>query len=193
MMENNKDVKKTGWSILKAKADDILTDETERENGESKEETLENAGPKNIFQPSVPKDVKLSTISEDVMITGDIKAAGNIEVFGTVIGNVECGDLIIKNSGKIEGDVTSRDLTVLSKEFKGNITCSKNVTIDKEAVIYGDVNAENVTCEGKVNGNVNVSQFLDLKATAVINGNCTLDTIAIEKGGMINGSLKNHK
>ena len=37
-MENNKDVKKTGWSILKAKADDILTDETERENGESKEE-----------------------------------------------------------------------------------------------------------------------------------------------------------
>ena len=203
IMENDKNVKKPGWSLLKPKTSE------ENETTVEMVETEDQVSSKNLFEKVEEKaprglfggnrvetgstEVKLSTINEDVMITGDVKASGNIEVYGTIIGNVECGDLVIKGTGKIEGDVSSKDLMVLSSEFKGNINCSNNVTIDKNAVIYGDVNAENIKCEGKVNGNVNVTQFLDLRSTAVINGNCTLDTISIEKGGMINGTLKNQK
>ena len=160
-------------------------------------EKVEEKVPRGIFGvnkvESGSTEVKLSTINEDFMITGDVKSSDNNEVYDTIIGNVECGDLVIKGTGKIEGDVNSKDLMVLSSEFKVNINCSNNVTIDKNAVIYGDINAENIKCEGKANGNFSVTQFLDLRSTAVINENCTLYTISIEKGGMINGTLKNQK
>ncbi|MEA5018576.1 MAG: polymer-forming cytoskeletal protein [Erysipelotrichaceae bacterium] len=207
-MNNDESTKKSGWFLAKPKpSDEDGNNDLTKSDIESNDEVEDTDGvssqtgsEKGVFElfkntraQDVKQEIKLSIIHQDVVITGDIKASGNIELYGTITGNVDCGDLIVKHNGRIEGNVTARALTVLSAEFKGNIECSKNATIHKDAIINGDIVAENILCEGKINGNVSVSDFLELRASASINGDCSFDTIAIEKGGMVNGSLKVQK
>lgn len=206
----NNGSKKTNWFLAKPQRkedetelnsneekhmnEDLYKEEDEAKESENQEEKTPEVSIFNRFRSNEmftePKEVGLSTIHEDVVITGDIKASSNIELYGSVTGNVECGDLIIKSEGKIEGNIAAKNLTVSSKDIKGNINCSKDIVIHQDAEIVGDICADNIVCEGRVNGNISTTQFLDLKTSAIVNGDCSFGTIAIEKGGIINGSLK---
>lgn len=219
-MSHNGSQKKNSWFLAKPqKKDDVDTipsnaeqnedsevaeneviEENENTNEEPIVEETEKPVETSIFsrfktsEPSKdPKEVGLSVICEDVVITGDVNASSNIELYGSVTGNVECGDMAIKVKGKITGNINAQNLTVSSKDIKGNVNCSKDVIIHQDAVVVGDIIAENVVCEGKVIGNINTSLFLDLKSSAVIDGDCAFGTLAIEKGGIINGNVKVNK
>lgn len=86
-----------------------------------------------------------SIISPDLKIVGDLKSSGDIQVDGTIEGNIDSRLLIIGENAKIEGSIVAETVRV-SGSVNGQIK-AKSVTLDKTARVVGDVVHENLTME----------------------------------------------
>jgi len=101
-----------------------------------------------------------SILGPEIEVNGDLKIKGDILIYGTVLGDVECkgkvhtakGSLIKGNvnsnsayiNGKIEGDLVAQDKVVLAKfsQLKGNLV-SSTLTIEEGARFDGICNMQN--------------------------------------------------
>ena len=50
--------------------------------------------------------------------------------------------------------------------------------------------AQNADVEGTINGNIEISEILCLKTTAVINGDISTNKLIVESGAVFNGGCK---
>ena len=104
--------------------------------------------------PSVP-----SIISADLKIVGDLHSNGDLQV-----------------DGAVEGDITSRSLTIGEGAVVRGSLLAENVRV--HGAIFGQIKANSVTLTktAKVEGNV-VHQALSMEAGAILSGNLSrLDT-----------------
>ena len=70
-------------------------------------------------------------LGENGIIEGDIYTKSAI-IFGTVSGNVQAGQLEIKRTGRIEGDITTNNLEIeLGAQYNGRLKMQKE-TEEKE-------------------------------------------------------------
>ncbi len=98
-----------------------------------------------------------------------------IGVGTSVIGNINSnGDL------RIDGEIT------------GDLTSSSRIVIGSKANIKGNLKAANAIVEGKVTGNVEVKEVLSLKATALIEGDISMQKLVVENGAVFNGKSVMH-
>lgn len=73
-------------------------------------------------------------LGETGVIEGDLLSSSAI-VFGTVKGNVKAGQLEIKKSGRIHGDIETDTLEIeLGAQFNGKLAMNKKVTLPKETL-----------------------------------------------------------
>jgi cytoskeletal protein CcmA (bactofilin family) len=100
-------------------------------------------------------------ISRDSEIVGDIKFGGNLDIEGTVRGNV------IALSGK---DAMVR-------------------VVDK-GLVEGEIRAPSVIINGTIHGDVYSSKHLELAAKARVVGNVQYTLVEMAIGAEVNGSLK---
>jgi len=102
-------------------------------------------------------------IAEGTTLTGDIAFSGNLEVEGSVIGNITSADenakLRILNSGSV----------------------------------VGDIEVANIVINGNVRGDLYASQLIKLAAKAVVQGSVNYKLIEIEKGAEVVGSFVYHQ
>tara|TARA_Y100000814_G_scaffold266033_1_gene219684 strand:+ start:271 stop:645 length:375 start_codon:yes stop_codon:yes gene_type:complete len=100
-----------------------------------------------------------SILGPEIEVNGDLKIKGDILIYGTVLGNVECkgkvhtskGSIINGNvnsksayiNGKIEGDLIVQDKVVLAKfsQLKGNLV-SSTLSIEEGAKFDGVCNMQ---------------------------------------------------
>lgn len=100
-----------------------------------------------------------SILGPEIEVNGDLKIKGDILIYGTVLGNVECqgkihtskGSIINGNvqsnsayiNGKVEGDLVVREKVVLAKfsQLKGNLV-SSTLTIEEGAKFDGLCNMQ---------------------------------------------------
>jgi cytoskeletal protein CcmA (bactofilin family) len=54
----------------------------------------------------------VSTIGEDLTITGDVASKGEIHLDGHVRGDVNCGALVLGENSSVEGNVTADDVVI---------------------------------------------------------------------------------
>ena len=91
-------------------------------------------------------------------------------------GEVSCdGDLYI--DGQVEGSV----------DPKGN-----RLTIGPNGRLKANVMASTVVVQGMLEGNIQASERVDLKHTAVVVGDIVTQSISIEPGAQIKGSIEVH-
>ena len=91
-------------------------------------------------------------------------------------GQVSCdGDLYI--DGQVEGSV----------DPKGN-----RLTIGPDGRLKANVTARAVVVRGKVEGNIQATERVDLKQSAVVVGDIVTQSISIEPGAHIKGSIEVH-
>jgi len=128
-----------------------------------------------------------AVICEGVKITGDIEADCDLELDGVVTGNVKCRNLVMGDSGVIDGDIDAVNLTI-AKSIKGNVTVSNQLIIKENTTLIGDVIAGVMVCEGKIEGSIK-SSIIELKSTSNVKGNCTGERIIIEDGAIVNGKI----
>lgn len=101
---------------------------------------------------SVPSSIATKTtnsvpsiISPDLTITGDLKSNGDIQIDGTVEGDIDSRLLTIGQHAKVNGSVVAETVRI-SGRVEGQVK-AKNVTLDKTARVTGDITHENLTME----------------------------------------------
>jgi cytoskeletal protein CcmA (bactofilin family) len=90
-------------------------------------------------------------------------------------------------------NLVSPDCILLNEHVKVNIYSLKEVNIDKEGVVTGNIHSKSCIVNGKVHGNILSSDYIEVKNTAVIEGNIKSGSIQIEAGSMINGFISIEK
>jgi cytoskeletal protein CcmA (bactofilin family) len=86
-----------------------------------------------------------SIIGSDVHIEGNVKTSGELQLDGKVKGDINCGSLVMGETGSVKGLVKADSVTVRGN-VEGEIR-SKTVRLEKSAVVNGDVYHENLSVE----------------------------------------------
>lgn len=94
----------------------------------------------------------------------------------------------IEKNTKIKGDIISEADFRIDGKLDGNVKTSGKVVIGKDGYIHGKVQCVNADIEGSFNGELNVSELLSLKASAVIEGTVSVNKLAVEPGATFNAS-----
>ena len=72
----------------------------------------------------------------------------------------------IENSTLIKGDIVSEGDLRIDGTLEGSIKTKGKIVVGKEGIIKGDVSCTNADVEGKIDGNLFVSENLNLRATS---------------------------
>lgn len=105
------------------------------------------------------------------------------ESFETIIGqSTEIhGQIIATQSLRIDGSVTG--------DIRVSQTAHVSLAIGLTGVVTGDIHAQRLIVGGRINGNVFVSESVELHDSADIHGDITYGQISIEPGAKINGRM----
>jgi len=92
--------------------------------------------------------VEKTIIGEHISIEGSIRGEEDLQIEGSMKGNIELGkhNFRVGPSGKMDGEITARNVTV-SGEFKGNIKSHEKVEVTREADFYGEIKAKSISVE----------------------------------------------
>lgn len=131
----------------------------------------------------------ITVISKETSIVGEIHSNSNIDMAGTLKGNIDTvGD--VKLCGKIIGDIKGNNVDLAAGEVQGNITATATLTIDCDSVVVGDTTAANILMDGKQKGNMNVDSMADFQSNALLMGNVTTARLAISEGARLQGAIQ---
>jgi len=84
------------------------------------------------------KKQKITLISEDASIEGELKVAESLVLLGSFKGDLESKTLEIGLNAKVIGSVEAANITI-SGYFKGELVCHSLLTIAKTARVKGKV------------------------------------------------------
>jgi cytoskeletal protein CcmA (bactofilin family) len=108
-----------------------------RANKDKPNQTSGSNAPKKRVPPSI--------ISADLVITGNLVSEGEIQVDGTVKGDIQSKELLIGETALIEGEIMVETLRVHGKVI-GQIK-ALNVSLAKSAHVIGDILHDNLSIE----------------------------------------------
>ncbi|MFC1524607.1 polymer-forming cytoskeletal protein [Thermodesulfobacteriota bacterium] len=95
---------------------------------------------------------------------------------------------IIDKEMTVTGDITFSGKARIDGNIEGNIK-GEYLIISETATVTGDINAEIIVCQGKVDGNIQADQFFAKKPTR-INGRLETRDLSVESGAMISGEIQ---
>lgn len=100
---------------------------------------------------------------------------------------------IISQSVKIEGSIVSDGNVRIDGTVNGNISINGNLTIGDTSTIHGEVKANNVILNGKLDGKAIANEKLRLESKAVMKGDLISKILIVEEGAFFEGSSKMQK
>jgi cytoskeletal protein CcmA (bactofilin family) len=90
----------------------------------------------------------------------------------------------------IKGELSGSEDLYLDGEVEGNIDLRNyNLVIGPNGIVRAHVHAKDVVIHGKVDGNVTGVDRVELKKSAVLNGDINTQRIVIEDGAFFKGSI----
>ena len=83
-------------------------------------------------------------VGQGLVIQGDFKGKGNLEVHGQIEGNLQLeGLLYIKESGHFQGDVHATHIIVEGR-MEGKLLAEQKVELRTHCKVYGDIRARSI-------------------------------------------------
>jgi cytoskeletal protein CcmA (bactofilin family) len=103
----------------------------------------------------------------------------------------KAGDFaLIGKSVVIKGDLSGSEDLYIDGVVEGNIELAGNsLTIGPNGQVKASIKAKGVTISGKLEGNVNASDRLELRKTAIVMGDVATQRVSIEEGAYIKGKV----
>lgn len=182
-------------------ADDAVV-EAEEEIGEVEEieeimeiEEVMEMEQEEIKMPVVQEDTFVSMADENaevgiipagMMITGDIKTEGALDLRGTVLGNIEIGGKL-NVSGSIQGNSKAVEIFAQAAKITGDVECDNSVKIGPNSVVIGNISARSAVIAGAVKGDIDVRGPVILDSSAIIKGNIKSKSVQINNGAAVEG------
>ncbi len=98
---------------------------------------------------------------------------------------------VISHSMAISGDVTVDTHLIIEGAISAARIDSKNhtIVIGQYSAVHGDVYGSQILVLGQINGNLFASEKIDIRETAVINGDVNAPLIKLEEKARLNGRL----
>jgi cytoskeletal protein CcmA (bactofilin family) len=90
----------------------------------------------------------------------------------------------------LNGDIVSETDLRIDGTVKGNIKCSSKIIIGSTGFVDGNVEGGNADITGKVQGNVVVKEFLQLRGSCNVSGNLTAAKLQIDPTAIFNGQCQ---
>ena len=89
----------------------------------------------------------------------------------------------------VEGDIHCKSDIRIDGTIKGSLNCEAKVIIGPTGAIEGSVNCKNAVIEGRFEGDIIVSERLDVKEKANVNGNIQYGKLVVQPGAVFVGAL----
>jgi cytoskeletal protein CcmA (bactofilin family) len=96
----------------------------------------------------------------------------------------------IGKSVVIKGDLSGSEDLYVDGQVEGSISLKNNsLTVGPNGQIKAAVEAKGVVVQGKLEGNVQASDRVELRKTAVVTGDISTQRISIEEGAYLKGKI----
>ena len=89
----------------------------------------------------------------------------------------------------VKGDVKSETDIRVDGTIEGQLDCDAKVVIGDSGQVLGSVTCRDAVIEGRVEGNVQVADMLNLRKTAQLNGNIETNKLIVEAGAIFAGNV----
>jgi cytoskeletal protein CcmA (bactofilin family) len=103
------------------------------------------AAPARAAAPSAASARGLSTLSSDLQFEGGITGGGDLQIDGSIKGDVRVGRLIVGETGAVEGNVSADYIEVRGRVVGG--ISGKQVKLIATAYVDGDITAEQMSID----------------------------------------------
>ena len=97
---------------------------------------------------------------------------------------------IIGKETVLEGSIESAGNIRIEGKVFGNAKAKAKFVMGNDAYVDGNVVARSGEVGGNIRGNIEISELLILKPTAVINGDILTNQLVVEPGATFNGGCK---
>lgn len=128
-------------------------------------------------------------LAAGTMMKGTLNTKGDVEIAGDFEGEIISKGKVTLHSS-VNSKVTAAGLVLLGCNLVGNVEITGDIIMDAQSYIEGDVTAENMTCSGKVKGDLDIQDNLTLDEFAQVDGNIKVDTLSVDRGAKISGGIE---
>lgn len=91
---------------------------------------------------------------------------------------------------KVKGNIDLKGTLRIDGDFDGEITCPETLIIGKSGVVKADVNVKNAVIGGKLVGNVNATNKIELQTGSHVEGDISTARLVIDEGVFFEGACK---
>ncbi len=97
---------------------------------------------------------------------------------------------IINTGTTVEGTITSSGDIRIDGVLVGDLDCKGKVILGPEGRIDGNVICQNAVIEGRFTGKINCAELLNIRETAIVNGDVNTDKLTIQSNAIFNVTCK---
>jgi cytoskeletal protein CcmA (bactofilin family) len=91
----------------------------------------------------------------------------------------------------IKGEVSGNESLYIDGRIEGSVTFKDHrVTVGRNGVVQANISAREVVIMGKVTGNVECSDRVDIRSEGTLSGDVVSARISVEDGAMLRGSVQ---
>lgn len=133
------------------------------------------------------RDMETAIIPKGTVINGNIDIKGKLEMHGVINGDIN-SDSLVNLCGNVTGNINVNELHTRDSFVVGRIACLQNAVVQDNTVILGDVNAQNLTVDGAIQGKIDIRNQITVGNKAIIDSDIKAKSIQVNNGASINGS-----
>ena len=88
----------------------------------------------------------------------------------------------------IIGDINSNGDIRIDGTITGTVNCKGKLILGPSGSVIGDISCSNAEISGNIKGNLHVTELLNLKSSATVNGEISTGKLSIEPGANFSGT-----
>jgi len=133
--------------------------------------------------------VKPTYIAEGIVIEGNITAKGDVEIAGELKGNLVSDGAATVHSA-VTGNISASTIKLIDCCITGDLNATGDVVVTENSVVNGNVKGKSLSCSGRINGDVVVTDNLSLDSGSCVIGKITTGSMIVARGAVIKGTLE---
>lgn len=105
-------------------------------------------------------------------------------------GHTDSKTLVVGRDIKLSGEISACDRLVVVGEVKADLTDCRELIIEADGHFNGKATVEQAQVSGRMSGDLTVTGTLTVSSGGHIDGNTTYETLIVQAGGKLSGSVK---
>lgn len=97
---------------------------------------------------------------------------------------------ILGQGCKVKGDIELSGTIRVDGEFEGSVSCPETLIIGKSGVVKAEVKVKNAIIGGKLLGNINATNKIELQSGSHVEGDIETGRLVIDEGVFFEGQCK---